>query len=307
MKFFGGKKTEVKIRNPHFDDESDGYAFRRSRTLTGSSSADIRAAGESRAQIKSPRLKEHELKRHRNLLSVGLLATLLVAFGIWWLTSEFIAGKPEIRSRTALTASTMDTTKYQDLIDDYFGSRPLERFQFALNENGLLGYVQQRAPEVRQLSVESGSLFGKGVATLEFREPLVGWQIRDKTYLIDGDGVTFQTNHFGSPSVTVHDASGVNPSDGIIASNRFLSFLGRVISGVNKSGVGTVSKVTIPAGTTREIDLSLTGKPYRIKLQMDREPSGQVADVVAIVQYLSQRGIIPEYVDVRVPSKAFYR
>jgi hypothetical protein len=221
---------------------------------------------------------------------------------------QFSAGDLEIRSSTPLTAQQIDTKKYQKILNSYFASRPLERFHFAMQPKTLLAYVQHEAPEVSAISVNViGSLGGQGVATMTFREPLVGWQIRDKVYLIDRDGETFQTNYFGSPLVTVHDASGINPNEGAIASSRFLAFLGKVVSGVNASGVGTVSKITLPAGTTREIDMNLAERKYRLKLQMDREPTGQVADIVAILKYLDAKGLSPEYVDVRVPSKAFWK
>jgi hypothetical protein len=306
---FGRKSTqEPRIRNPHTDADADSYAFRRSRTLTGSSSSNVKAAGESRAQIKSPRLKEHELKRHRNLLLTGLLGAVIAAAGLWWLVQQFSAGTLEIRSSTVLTQGTVDTAKYQRILNNYFAARPLERFRFVLRQDTLQAYVQREASEVAEISVDgNGNFGGHGVATLTFREPLVGWQIRDKTYFIDSQGVSFEKSYYGSPSVTVHDASGINPADGAIASSRFLAFLGRVVHGINSSGVGSVSKVTLPPGMTREVDINLSGKPYRLKLQMDREPTGQVADVVAMVRFLDSKQITPTYVDVRVPSKAFYR
>ena len=309
MGIFGKRKSDdTPIRKAHIDDENDGYAFRRSRTLTGSSSANIRAAGETRAQIKSPRLKEHELKRHRNLLMLGLLGAIVFASGLWWLTQQFAAGTVEIRSATVLPQGAVDTQKYQKLVNNYFASRPLERFRFVLKEDTLLAFVQQDAPEVEAVSLDGGGgLGGKGVATLTFREPLVAWQIRNKTYYIDSQGVSFEVSYYGSPSVTVHDASGIDPADGAIASSRFLAFLGRVVHGVNGSGIGAVSKVTLPPNMTREVDINITGKPYKLKLQMDREPTGQVADIVAIVRFLESKQITPTYVDVRVPSKAFYR
>ena len=178
-----------------------------------------------------------------------------------------------------------------------------------MQPKNLLAFVQRDAPEVEALSIDmgGGSLAGHSVATLTFREPLVGWQIRNRVYLIDKYGETFERNYYGSPLVTVHDASGINPNEGVIASSRFLAFLGKVVSGVNASGIGMVNKVTLPPGLTREIDINLTNRSYRLKLQMDREPTGQVADIVAIVKYLDARGITPQYVDVRVPSKAFWK
>jgi hypothetical protein len=40
---------------------------------------------------------------------------------------------------------------------------------------------------------------------------------------------------------------------------------------------------------------------------MDRDPAGQAADIVSAVRYVQQKQINPEYLDVRVASKAFYR
>jgi hypothetical protein len=243
------------------------------------------------------------------MLLMSLVGAIAAIGILGWLMSEFSAGSLEIRSSTPIAAAQIDTQKYQKILNAYYASRPLERFHFALQSQSLLAYVQRDAPEVEALSIDmgSGSFGGRSVATITFREPLVGWQIRNHVYLIDKNGDTFEKNYFGSPVVTVHDASGINPNDGVIASIRFLSFLGKVVSGINASGIGTVNKVTLPPGLTREIDINLAGKPYRLKLQMDREPTGQVADIIAVVKYLNAHSITPTYVDVRVPSKAFWK
>lgn len=309
MKLFSRDNSAEKVRNPRFEDEAAGYAFRRSRTLTGSSSSQVRvAAGESpRAQLKSPRLKEHELKKHRNKLFLSSIVVFGISGLFGWLVMSFSAGKPDIQSMSQITSGQIDTATYQKIMNEYYAKRPLERFRFALNDATLLAHVQSAAPEVSRVVVNSGSGIGGSTVALGFREPLIGWKIRTTTYYIDGDGSVFQVNYFANPAVTVQDASGIDPSDGVIASNRFLSFLGKVVAGVNASGLGTVKSVTLPPGTSRQVDMTIEGRKYTYKLQMDREPTGQVADVAAITRYLDGKQLTPDYVDVRVVSKAYYR
>jgi len=74
------RRQEQPVRQPRMDADEQSYAFRRSRTITGSTTDNVRAAGENRAQLKSPRLHEHSLRKHRR----KLLAYLLLILTAWW-------------------------------------------------------------------------------------------------------------------------------------------------------------------------------------------------------------------------------
>lgn len=308
MKLFGGRKKQVDIRNPSITSQNDAYTFRRSRTLTGSSAPTVRAATEDRGQLRSTRLQEHDLRRHRRKLSVYLLACL-ACVGLLGLLLEQYNGGDVVISTNSAEASTkdIDTIRYQQLAAHYYGAHPLERFRFALNIDTFADELRANAAEIANAEVVRGEGVLRGEVKLTFRKPVASWTIRDKKYYVDATGEAFEVNYFAEPSVTVVDESGIDPEAGVIASGRFLRFMGRIVTLTNDSGVTTVTGVVIPRGVTRQMDLKLAGVSYPFRTNLDRDPAGQAADVINAYKYLTARGLNPQYVDVRVSSKAFYR
>lgn len=76
---FPFRKSPNPIRQPKTDIAEQGFAFRRSRTLTGTASSNVHTVNESNSQLKSHRLKEHELKKHRRILGIGLLGLVALS------------------------------------------------------------------------------------------------------------------------------------------------------------------------------------------------------------------------------------
>ena len=139
------------------------------------------------------------------------------------------------------------------------------------------------------------------------RQPLAHWNIDESDQYVDGEGVVFANNYFAQPSLQIIDENGVQVNSGqLVASNRFLGFIGRLLASANGQGL-TVEKVTLPLATTRQVEVALVGKPTKFKVSVDRSAGQQIEDISRIIRYLDQRGIAPEYVDVRLQNKAFYK
>ena len=309
MKLFGGrKKKQVDVRNPHITSQNDAYNFRRSRTITGSSASSVRAVSEDRGQLRSTRLQEHDLRRHRKKLSFYLILCLVI-IGLFGVLLEQYSSDDVVISANSAEASTkhIDTARYRAIAAQYYAEHPLEHFRFALNIDTFANELRAKAPEVADASVVRGDKALQGEVKLMFRRPVVSWTIKGEKYYVDANGEAFKVNYFAEPNVAVVDESGIDPDAGVIASGRFLRFMGRVITLVNDSGVTTVSGIVIPKGVTRQIDLKLVGVPYPFKTNLDRDPAGQATDIINAYKHFTSRGIVPAYVDVRVSSKAFYR
>lgn len=299
------KKKEVPIRQPRITSQNDSYAFRRSRTLTGSTAPNIRSAGEDRAQLKSPRIHLHELRSHRRKLSLYLFGAVVVLAAGCLLITQFVGGVSSVQPTPAIPAA--GTAHYTQILNDYYSAHPFERFRFALNKQRLANYLAEKAPEIATMNVTSSSRIGYGDVSIDFRQPVVVWEISRQKYYVDSAGHDFTINYYSEPGVIVKDQSGISPEVGAVASNRFLHFLGRVVSLVNTSGIAKVTGVIIPPNTTREVDLQLEGRGYTVKTLLDRDPAAQTTDVVNILRYLDAKGIKPQYVDVRIAGKAYYR
>lgn len=308
MIFRPRKQEDAPIRQARHDIDEQGYAFRRSRTLTGSASSEVSTVSESRAQIKSPRIKTHELKHKRRMIALGILGGLSAIAGCFWLLDQYTVTINTVSSNTPLTKS-VDIVSYRKAADKYFGARPFERFRFVLNEERFEAAMKAELPELASIALQNAKGLVATDAMVSVRKPVAVWLSESERLYVDSDGMTFTRNYYQDPAVTIEDQSGIAVSGQtkLVASSRLLTFAGRLVAGIDASGVGTVTKVAIPLGALRQLDITLDGKPYRIKTHMDREPLSQVADVVSAVKYFDAQHITPDYIDVRVEGKAFYR
>lgn len=281
---------------------AERYAFRRNRTLTGSASSSVSTTNEAGAQLKSSRVQAHELVHKRRRVGATFLAVLLVCTLLFVLVYEFTVG---VTVRTQDASIKLDPI-YERKIQEYFGRQPVERLRFALDEKRLASFLQTEAPEVESVAVEGSAGFGRSSFIVMLREPIAGWNINGAQQFVDNTGTAFSRNYHPAPKVKIVDNSGVPAGSGPVASNRFLGFVGRVV-GLAKAQGYNVGEVTIPTGTTRQVELRLDGVPYPIKFSVDRGAGEQVEDMARSIRWLSGRGVNPQYLDVRVSGRAFYK
>jgi hypothetical protein len=287
-------------------DLAQRYTFRRNRTLTGSLASHVASASESHTLLKSHRTHAHELRRHRRKLSTVLLGALGVAVVCAFLIYQSIAA---VRV-TAMTPMPLDELLYAQKIQGYLASHPFERFRFSLDVARLAQYLQLNGcPEVAAVSpdmVFAG--FGTSQLRLTIRQPAVAWKTGSANLYVDDTGTAFERSYYGEPTVRVVDQTGIVARDNkVLASNRFLGFIGRVIGQMKSQGYH-VNQVDLPAGTSRQITVLVDGLGYSIKFSVDRPVGEQAEDAARAIQYFASRAIAPaEYVDVRISQKAFYR
>jgi hypothetical protein len=284
--------------------QNNNSVFRRNRTLVGSLSARVSSVNELGGDLISPRAHAHHLSAHRRRLGTTLVIVLLAVAGLIWLLYEFTAG---IQVSPTDNGLVIQQSRYQHAIDDYFAGHPLERIRSLLNEQQLNMYITQVTPEVSILRSNGAA----GVATsqfdITFRRPVASWLINSQQYYVDKDGVSFQVNYFDRPTVKIIDQSGVPQTTGTtVASSRFLHFVGRVVDMAKTYGL-TVEQAIIPANTTRQIEIKVAQHNYPIKLSLDRPVGEQAEDMSRAIAYLDAHSMKPQYVDVRVSGKAYYK
>lgn len=281
-----------------------GNVFKRNRTLVGSLSPQVTSANELGGDLRSPRAHVHHLSAHRRRLGSTLMIVLIVSVGLVLFLYEFTAFM-SIGAKAG--GVTIPAERYQVLINDYLASRPMERLRPFLNEDHLQKHMANVAPEVESIET-SGSI---GVATtrfdIVFRKPVAGWLIGATQYYVDKAGITFRENYYTRPTVRISDQTGVPQTGGsVVASSRFLRFVGRTVELAAQSGL-VIEQAIIPQGTTRQIEVRLAGRAYPIKLSLDRPIGEQAEDMQRAVKYFDDQKISPEYVDLRVSNKAFYK
>lgn len=103
------------------------------------------------------------------------------------------------------------------------------------------------------------------------------------------------------PTVKIIDESG----QGI--TNKIREYVGQLELDLKDIGL-TLNRAVVPAGKNREIDIYINGRDeYYFKLNVDRETAVGAEDTKRMLAYLDEHGIHPQYVDVRVKGKAYYK
>lgn len=253
----------------------------------------------------SERVKAHHVRKMRRKIGVSIAGLLALSILGVVLIGQF-SGKVRVVSTSPDLVKSVNSSEYEKIINQYFKDRPFERFRFTTNYDRLLLYVQSEAPHVQ--SIRQAGIGGLGVSRYDFRfrQPIASWKVDEVRYYVDSNGVTFRTNYYEEPSVEVKDNSGATIQQGsAIASSRLLSFVGRSISLALEKGV-KIDSIEIPADATRLVHLQGEAIPT-IKMTIDREVDVQVGDMAAAVKYLQEKGENPEYIDVRVGGRAYYK
>jgi len=309
MSIFKKKENNIpKRRSIKYSQESPSNSniYKRNRTLTGTTSNHFDSAN-TKTDLESPRVRAHNLSIRRRKIAGILIIIIISIIPIWILISNFTASV-NVTIKDVTTSKIKESTKYKNVIQDYLNINPMSRLLFIVDKSSVSEYVSSKLPEVSKITKINMEGIGKANYEIVMRSPIAGWQINSKQYYVDSKGIPFEQNYFSTPSVQIIDNSGIAPKTGTtaIASNRFLSFVGRVVYLAKSSGY-TVIQAALPANTTRELEIRLKEGNYLIKLSIDRPVGEQVEDMVAAVKYFSNRNQTTEYIDVRVSGKAFYK
>ena len=252
----------------------------------------------------SERQAWRNLRQKRRRLIVTLVGVLAGA-GMLMLALMQFAGKVQVQTPTPMKEES--TSVYVAILNEYFAERPMERFRGLVQEDALQDFFSVKAPEVKTVSITSGTELATATLRLTFREPVAQWSSSDRTYFVDDMGVTFERNFFAPPSVVVKDESNIQAEAGVeVINQRSLGFLGYVVSGFREHGM-TVQEVTLPENTLRTMVVHLEGRATTVQMTIDRDAKAQVEEAVQALQYLDVKGEAPGYIIVSVDQQVFYK
>lgn len=98
----------------------------------------------------------------------------------------------------------------------------------------------------------------------------------------------------------------VDESVGTGASTRVKVFVARLENDAKEKGLA-VDHVVLPFQKAREILVYFTGRNEYYKMSVARNSAVQVEDAERMMRYLDSKELAPEYVDIRVEGKAYYK
>lgn len=144
------------------------------------------------------------------------------------------------------------------------------------------------------------------VIVVNLKQPGLGWTTGNQSYLVDRDGTVIDTFPQGSALPLVIDDSNLPVKVGQrIVSTKFVSFVSELMPSLVASGVKP-TKLEVKETT---VDLYVTtDKNYQLIFDTSRSAADELVDLKGVVATLTAQKRTPTaYIDLRIPSKAYYK
>lgn len=204
-------------------------------------------------------------------------------------------------------SKSQNLSKYEKSVEEYLNINPSERILSNLNKNALLESLQKDYPEVLSISDIKFNGLTSYKIYLDFRKPVASWLVDGKEFFVDSEGVSFSVNNFEKPSLNIIDDSGAIVFNGKnVASSSFFSFIGKLVSAANKQGL-EISKIRIPPLSLRQVEVSVKGVSYFARMSTADSAEGQIINFKKAIEYFRTHKISPNYIDLRIEGKGYYK
>lgn len=144
------------------------------------------------------------------------------------------------------------------------------------------------------------------VIIVNLKQPGLGWTTGNQSYLVDRDGTVIDIFPVGSTLPVVIDDSNLPVKVGQrIVSTKFVSFISEVTPALLASGIKS-TKLEVKDTT---VDLYITtDKNYQLIFDTSRPAADEIVDLKSVLATLTVQKRIPTtYIDLRIPSKAYYK
>lgn len=266
-------------------------SFNRGQTISG-----YRKEDSERAQTRELIVKRRKLSSIFVFFVASSVAILFVFFQIV-IKVDFV---------TSEGFRVEKTEAYTSIVEEYYQDHPIERLRLFLDKDKLLITLQSQNPEVEVIRELDFKGFTQYEMKLQMRKPVAVWEDDDKKHFVDRTGTSFEINYYDQPSIVISDDSGIKTSGSVVASNSFLSFVGRVIGAAGDNKL-EIERIVIPPASLRQIEVYVSGVPYPAKFLTTSSAEGQVLAFRQALDYFTKTGLTPDYIDLRVEGKAVYR
>lgn len=250
---------------------------------------------------------EHKGSR---LISACILTIILASmlYGLWLDSTPKV-----IIQANSQTAILQKTEVYEKAAQEILQASLVSKTKLSINSSDLSARMKDRFPELSEVEV---------------RVPLAGhrvifaiWPTQPALVLTSSESGAFIVNSSGRAMVSaatipdlsalnvplVYDESGIALSPGVdILTEQEVAFIQMVIFQLEAAGE-PATELILPL-VASELHVRLPKQPYFIKFNMQGEGRLQVGTFLAAQKRFKREGIVPsQYVDVRIPQKAFYK
>ncbi len=174
--------------------------------------------------------------------------------------------------------------------------------------SGVSASLRQEFPELEGVSITVPLVGNRPIVYVMPSQSSLLLSTAGTNYVLNNSGVVLAKATTAAPKggVVVTDQTGITP---VIGKQLLPASTMAFISSVNyqlKAAHVSVSGMTLPQGSTYELDVQLAGKPYTVRMNLQADATQQAGALVAVLTKLG--GTQPgQYIDLRVPERVYYK
>ena len=305
MKIFRKNKNQPRIRQTILPDDgkkSNPYMYYANRTpREGAKRKDI---GE---ETQRPTSVGSRFSRVFNW-AILILLLLITADTLWLNSTPTVAVQPSNGSMLL-----KDQKVYETDAEKLLNASFLNHLKISVDTSYIENQLQKEHPELASVSLGLPLFSHMPTLYVVAADPVLLLITPDGVYAADNGGVLIAQ---ASPSIqkslsklnlpNVRSALGTLSVGQQALSVNDVTFIEYIDQEFNAQHV-TVSEMDI-VPNTREVDVRISGVGYFVKFNFEGDVKEQVGTYMAMRQYLQNTKVTPsQYIDVRVPGRAFYK
>ncbi len=294
------RSKSAAVRTPQYGpaQRPSNYAYRAQRNLRNDDEVDMSRRKNTPAAARA---------KSAWPLSLGLIAGLGLLLFVGSLSTS-----PRVVYVGNTDQHALHTTEeYQQSATEDLGSSVLSRTKPTINTKEMAQRLQQRYPELASVSISLPLLGHRPVYHIELRQPAFVLESVNGSYVMADNGLVIGTKDAAPATLTANlpvitDQTGQAAKPGSYAVSPASATFTTKLLKLLAAKLVTVTRLTLPAGAAQEIDVSVVDKPYVVKFNTHDPETVRVQ--VGTYLAVSGQGVAPaQYIDVRVPGRAYYQ
>lgn len=285
------------VRTPGSASSARTYSYYANRQFDASS----QAANRARVTPEPPKKQTWFTKKPVRLW-IGVFIVAILVIELTYLSSN---GRAVVVDANGDVSQEVDVTAYESTFDSLLRANLLNHNKLTVDTNGIAAKMQRTHPELESVAVVTPLLGIRPAIYIHVSEPVFTLKQDASSYVLSAAGYITGRRAVGSLPVAI-DQTGesVTVAKQLLPSSH-VTFMSTIWYQLTKQGI-SLDALVLPKGKAFEIDARLKDKPYYLKFNVTEDATRQSGAAVAVIQQLGDTNP-KEYIDLRVPGKAYYK
>lgn len=205
-----------------------------------------------------------------------------------------------------------DLAVYQQYAHQVLGKSMTNNNKLTIDADAVAQKLEQQFPEVHAASISLPFIGRKPTLYIQPATPQLILAAQNGQFILDADGRALATTTDSTVPdealvPVVVDQSGYAVEKGKVAlPSSSVSFITEVAGQLAAKQV-QAERWTMPTATS-QLDVKVKGSPYYVKFNLQGDGREQAGTLLALQKDLANKRLTPgEYIDVRVPGRAYYK